>query len=144
MNTPEKIEASGKKKEEGNVTFKAGKYAGKFIEYDTYFSEEEKKQSRVLKGYLQCGRKRVFVSMETVNVEVHYTSIRSGAISGSGSGCWGFKHTYEGCFWNVIEELFEGKLLEGTVDPGNPAIIVITYQYICYKIVGASQVPLHS
>ncbi|KAF9610083.1 hypothetical protein IFM89_019923 [Coptis chinensis] len=96
MNTPEKIEASGKKEEEGTVTFKAGKVAGN-------------------------------------------TCIRSGAISGSGSGCWGFKHTYEGCFWNVIEELFEGKLLEGTVDPGNPAILGITYQYICYKIVGASQ-----
>ncbi|KAF9610009.1 hypothetical protein IFM89_019649 [Coptis chinensis] len=137
MNTPEKIEVSGKKKEEGNVTFKAGKYAR--LQKDMK-SEEEKKQSRVLKGYLQCGRKRVFLSMETVNVEVHYTCIRSGAISGSGSGCWGFKHTYEGCFWNIIEELFEGNLLEGTVDPGNPAILVITYQYICYKIVGASQV----
>ncbi|KAF9610756.1 hypothetical protein IFM89_024612 [Coptis chinensis] len=58
MNTPEKIEAAGKKKKEGNVAFKAGKYAkaskiyekaGKFIEYDTNFSEEEKKQSKVLK-----------------------------------------------------------------------------------------------
>ncbi|KAF9620544.1 hypothetical protein IFM89_013209 [Coptis chinensis] len=48
MNTPEKIEAAGRK-EEGNVAFKAGKYAGKFIEYDTNFSEEEKKQSKVLK-----------------------------------------------------------------------------------------------
>lgn len=27
MNTPEKIEAAGKKKEEGNAFFKAGKYA---------------------------------------------------------------------------------------------------------------------
>lgn len=27
MNTPEKIEAAGKKKEEGNILFKAGKYA---------------------------------------------------------------------------------------------------------------------
>jgi hypothetical protein len=27
MNTPEKIEAAGKKKEEGNALFKAGKYA---------------------------------------------------------------------------------------------------------------------
>ncbi|KAF9610973.1 hypothetical protein IFM89_026253 [Coptis chinensis] len=49
MNTPEKIEAAGRKKEEGNVAFKAGKYAGKFIEYDTNFSEDEKKQSKVLK-----------------------------------------------------------------------------------------------
>ncbi|KAF9610005.1 hypothetical protein IFM89_019645 [Coptis chinensis] len=52
MSTPEKIEAAGKKKKEGNVAFKAGKYAkaskryekaGKFIEYDTNFSDEEKK-----------------------------------------------------------------------------------------------------
>ncbi|KAL7116171.1 hypothetical protein ACP275_04G226500 [Erythranthe tilingii] len=58
MNTEEKIEAAGKKKEEGNALFKAGKYlraskryekAAKFIEYDTSFSEEEKKQSKLLK-----------------------------------------------------------------------------------------------
>ncbi|KAL3635048.1 hypothetical protein CASFOL_022102 [Castilleja foliolosa] len=58
MNTEEKIEAAGKKKEEGNVLFKAGKYvraskryekAAKYIEYDTSFSEDEKKQSKALK-----------------------------------------------------------------------------------------------
>ncbi|XVF21317.1 hypothetical protein REPUB_Repub12eG0080600 [Reevesia pubescens] len=58
MNTPEKIEAAGKKKEEGNVLFKAGKYvraskryekAVKYIEYDSSFSEEEKKQAKALK-----------------------------------------------------------------------------------------------
>jgi FK506-binding protein 4/5 len=58
MNTEEKIEAAGKKKEEGNALFKAGKYvraskryekAAKYIEYDTSFSEEEKKRSRALK-----------------------------------------------------------------------------------------------
>ncbi|KAJ9565104.1 hypothetical protein OSB04_001070 [Centaurea solstitialis] len=58
MNTPEKIEAAGKKKEEGNAFFKAGKYlkavkryekAAKFIEYDTNFEEEEKKQAKALK-----------------------------------------------------------------------------------------------
>ncbi|OIW01302.1 hypothetical protein TanjilG_10463 [Lupinus angustifolius] len=58
MNTEEKIEAAGKKKEEGNALFKAGKYARaskrydkavKFIDYDSSFSEEEKKQSKALK-----------------------------------------------------------------------------------------------
>ncbi|XP_043708442.1 peptidyl-prolyl cis-trans isomerase FKBP62-like isoform X2 [Telopea speciosissima] len=58
MNTQEKIEAAGKKKEEGNLLFKAGKYeraskryekAAKYIEYDTSFSEEEKKQAKALK-----------------------------------------------------------------------------------------------
>ncbi|KAL2319318.1 hypothetical protein Fmac_028287 [Flemingia macrophylla] len=88
MSTQEKIEAAGKKKEEGNALFKAGKYtraskryekvikyklnvyfyplsfqcisrdifvtetlsqAVKFIEYDTPFSEEEKKSSKALK-----------------------------------------------------------------------------------------------
>ncbi|OAY51239.1 peptidyl-prolyl cis-trans isomerase FKBP62 [Manihot esculenta] len=58
MNTQEKIEAAGKKKEEGNIFFKAGKYerasrryekAVNFIEYDSSFSEEEKKQTRALK-----------------------------------------------------------------------------------------------
>ncbi|KAK4409169.1 Peptidyl-prolyl cis-trans isomerase FKBP65 [Sesamum angolense] len=57
MNTEEKIEAAGKKKEEGNALFKAGKYvkaskryekAAKYIEYDS-FSEEEKKRSKALK-----------------------------------------------------------------------------------------------
>ncbi|KAM1318656.1 hypothetical protein EV2_003961 [Malus domestica] len=58
MNTEEKIEAAGKKKEEGNALFKAGKYARaskryekavKYIDYDTSFGEEEKKQAKVLK-----------------------------------------------------------------------------------------------
>eukprot|EP01018_Ginkgo_biloba_P006255 Gb_32981 [translate_table: standard] len=58
MSTPEKIEAAGKNKEEGNALFKAGKYwraskkyekAAKYIEHDTAFSEEEKKQSKPLK-----------------------------------------------------------------------------------------------
>ncbi|KAB5569786.1 hypothetical protein DKX38_003579 [Salix brachista] len=58
MSTDEKIEAAGKKKEEGNVLFKAGKYAKaskryekavKYIEYDSSFSEEEKKQAKALK-----------------------------------------------------------------------------------------------
>ncbi|KAL6506524.1 Peptidyl-prolyl cis-trans isomerase fkbp62 [Orobanche gracilis] len=58
MNTEEKIEAAGKKKEEGNALFKAGKYvkatkryekAAKYIEHDTSFSEDEKKQSKALK-----------------------------------------------------------------------------------------------
>lgn len=58
MNTEEKIEAAGRKKEEGNTLFKAGKYgkaskryekAVKFIEYDSSFSDEEKKQAKALK-----------------------------------------------------------------------------------------------
>ncbi|PNY10003.1 peptidyl-prolyl cis-trans isomerase fkbp62-like protein, partial [Trifolium pratense] len=58
MSTEEKIEAAGKKKEEGNVLFKAGKYARaskryekavKYIEYDSSFSDEEKKLSKTLK-----------------------------------------------------------------------------------------------
>ncbi|KAL5562177.1 hypothetical protein UlMin_031924 [Ulmus minor] len=58
LNTEEKIAAAGRKKEEGNDLFKAGKYARaskryekavKFVEYDTSFSEEEKKQAKALK-----------------------------------------------------------------------------------------------
>ncbi|XP_028790519.1 peptidyl-prolyl cis-trans isomerase FKBP62 isoform X1 [Neltuma alba] len=58
MNTQEKIEGAVKKKEEGNVLFKSGKYAkaakryekaAKYIEYDSSFSEEEKKQAKALK-----------------------------------------------------------------------------------------------
>ncbi|KAG6387543.1 hypothetical protein SASPL_152735 [Salvia splendens] len=54
----EKIAASGKKKEEGNTRFQAGKYARAsqryekavgFIVYDLSFSEEEKEQAKVLK-----------------------------------------------------------------------------------------------
>ncbi|RWR98165.1 peptidyl-prolyl isomerase-like protein [Cinnamomum micranthum f. kanehirae] len=45
MNNAEKIEAAGKKKEEGRQCI-----AAKFIEYDSSFSEEEKKQSKVLKA----------------------------------------------------------------------------------------------
>ncbi|CAK8560210.1 unnamed protein product [Lathyrus sativus] len=53
-----KIEAAGKKTEEGNALFKAGKYARaskrykkavKYIEYDTAFGEEEKKSAKALK-----------------------------------------------------------------------------------------------
>ncbi|KAL2506376.1 Peptidyl-prolyl cis-trans isomerase FKBP62 [Abeliophyllum distichum] len=58
MSTQEKIEAAGKKKDEGNALFKAGKYqraskrydkAVKLIEYDSSFSEDEKQQAKVLK-----------------------------------------------------------------------------------------------
>ncbi|KAB2623288.1 70 kDa peptidyl-prolyl isomerase-like [Pyrus ussuriensis x Pyrus communis] len=58
MNTQEKIETAGKKKEEGNVLFKAGKYeraskryekAVRLIEYDSTFSDEEKQQAKALK-----------------------------------------------------------------------------------------------
>ncbi|XP_047069821.1 peptidyl-prolyl cis-trans isomerase FKBP62-like [Lolium rigidum] len=54
----EKLEAAAKKKEEGNVWFKMGKYtkaskryekAVKYIEYDSSYSEDEKKQSKALK-----------------------------------------------------------------------------------------------
>ncbi|XP_073003060.1 70 kDa peptidyl-prolyl isomerase-like [Typha latifolia] len=58
LNNAEKIEAAGKKKEEGNVLFKLGKYeraskryekAAKFVEFDSSFSDDEKKQSKALK-----------------------------------------------------------------------------------------------
>ena len=54
----EKIEAAAKKKDEGNAWFKMGKYAkaskryekaAKYIEYDSSFSEDEKKQSKAVK-----------------------------------------------------------------------------------------------
>ncbi|MED6186535.1 70 kDa peptidyl-prolyl isomerase [Stylosanthes scabra] len=58
LNTLEKIEAAGKKKEEGNALFKAGKYeraskryekAIRYIEYDSSFSDEEKQKAKLLK-----------------------------------------------------------------------------------------------
>ncbi|KAJ9169812.1 hypothetical protein P3X46_017962 [Hevea brasiliensis] len=58
MNIQEKIEAAGKKKEEGNVLFKGGEYARaskryekavKYIEYTSSYSDEEKKQANALK-----------------------------------------------------------------------------------------------
>ncbi|RZC47205.1 hypothetical protein C5167_040166 [Papaver somniferum] len=58
MDNAEKIVAAGRKKEEGNALFKAGKYAraskryekaAKFIEYDSPFSEEEKREVKTLK-----------------------------------------------------------------------------------------------
>ncbi|KAL5577975.1 hypothetical protein UlMin_019674 [Ulmus minor] len=58
LNTEDKIVAAGRKKKEGNLLFKVGKYARaskrydkavKFIEYDISFSEEEKKQAKALK-----------------------------------------------------------------------------------------------
>ncbi|GLT49524.1 hypothetical protein SLA2020_230760 [Shorea laevis] len=58
LNSQEKIEAAGKKKEAGNVLFKTGKYkraskryekAVNFIDYDSTFSDEEKQQAKLLK-----------------------------------------------------------------------------------------------
>ncbi|XP_045821284.1 70 kDa peptidyl-prolyl isomerase-like [Trifolium pratense] len=58
LNTEEKIEAAGKKKEEGNALFKAGKHeraskryekAIKYIEYDSAFGDKEKQQAKALK-----------------------------------------------------------------------------------------------
>lgn len=37
MSTPEKIEAAGKKKEEGNALFKAGKYARASKRYEKVY-----------------------------------------------------------------------------------------------------------
>ncbi|KAL5213803.1 hypothetical protein ABZP36_002955 [Zizania latifolia] len=54
----EKIESAAKKKDEGNVWFKMGKYAkasrryekaAKYVEYDSSFSDDEKKQSKAVK-----------------------------------------------------------------------------------------------
>ncbi|KAJ6687106.1 PEPTIDYL-PROLYL CIS-TRANS ISOMERASE [Salix purpurea] len=78
MSTDEKIEAAGKKKEEGNVLFKAGKYAKaskryekavKFIEYDSSFSEEEKKQAKALKAEKLCTK---VLELESRNVKALY------------------------------------------------------------------------
>ncbi|GLU10227.1 hypothetical protein SLE2022_270470 [Rubroshorea leprosula] len=58
LNSQEKIEAAGKKKEGGNVLFKTGKYkraskryekAVNFMDYDSTFSDEEKQQAKLLK-----------------------------------------------------------------------------------------------
>ncbi|KAJ0876454.1 putative peptidylprolyl isomerase [Helianthus annuus] len=58
LTTQEKIEASGRKKEEGNTLFKKQKYeraskryekALSFIEYDSAFSDDEKQQAKLLK-----------------------------------------------------------------------------------------------
>ncbi|GKV18044.1 hypothetical protein SLEP1_g28474 [Rubroshorea leprosula] len=58
LNSQEKIEAAGEKKEAGNVLFKTGKYkralkryekAVNFIDYDSTFSDEEKQQAKLLK-----------------------------------------------------------------------------------------------
>ncbi|MFS7989033.1 putative peptidylprolyl isomerase [Helianthus anomalus] len=58
LTTQEKIEASGRKKEEGNTLFKKQKYeraskryekALSFIEYDSAFSDDEKQRSKLLK-----------------------------------------------------------------------------------------------
>ncbi|KAM0064957.1 putative peptidylprolyl isomerase [Helianthus debilis subsp. tardiflorus] len=58
LTTQEKIEASGRKKEEGNTLFKKQKYeraskryekALSFIEYDSAFTDDEKHQAKLLK-----------------------------------------------------------------------------------------------
>ncbi|KAJ0502687.1 putative peptidylprolyl isomerase [Helianthus annuus] len=58
LTTQEKIEASGRKKEEGNTLFKKQKYeraskryekALSFIEYDSAFTDDEKQQAKLLK-----------------------------------------------------------------------------------------------
>ncbi|PIA31126.1 hypothetical protein AQUCO_05200015v1 [Aquilegia coerulea] len=58
MNILEKLEAAGKKKENGDTLFKDGKYAkaskqykkaAKCIDYNTLFSEEEIQESKALK-----------------------------------------------------------------------------------------------
>lgn len=59
MDNTEKIEAAGKKKEDGNALYKDGKYARaskkyekavKFIDYDSSFSDEQKKEAKALKA----------------------------------------------------------------------------------------------
>ncbi|KAL0389890.1 UNVERIFIED_CONTAM: Peptidyl-prolyl cis-trans isomerase FKBP65 [Sesamum calycinum] len=70
------IEAAGKKKEEGNALFKAGKYvkaskryekAAKYIEYDTSFSEEEKKRSKALKVTCNLNNAACKLKLKTIS-----------------------------------------------------------------------------
>ncbi|KAL5540767.1 hypothetical protein UlMin_044090 [Ulmus minor] len=74
LNTEEKIVAAGRKKKKGNVLFKVGKYARaskrydktvKFIEYDTSFSEVEKKQAKALK--VACNLNNVACKLKLEN-----------------------------------------------------------------------------
>jgi len=62
-----KIEAAAKKKDEGNAWFKMGKYAkaskrhekaAKYIEYDSYFSKGEEKQSKSPKNSCKLNSQR--------------------------------------------------------------------------------------
>ena len=55
MNAQEKIEAAGKKKEEGNVWFKAGKYARASKRYEKVLHTSAKKfKSPVHDFYFKC------------------------------------------------------------------------------------------
>ncbi|KAK4747182.1 hypothetical protein SAY87_026219 [Trapa incisa] len=89
MNTPEKIDSAGKKKEEGNALFKVGKYeraskryekAVKYIEYDSTFNEEEKKQAKALKAACNlnnaaCKLKlKEYKQAENLCTKVHFLS----------------------------------------------------------------------
>ncbi|KAJ7570465.1 hypothetical protein O6H91_01G120900 [Diphasiastrum complanatum] len=58
MDTDEKLQSANKKKEDGNALFKLGKYeraakkyekAAKLVEHDSTFTDEQKKQAKILK-----------------------------------------------------------------------------------------------
>ena len=48
LNTPEKIEAAGKKKEEGNALFKAGKYERASKRYEKVYLQKPKCLNKVI------------------------------------------------------------------------------------------------
>ncbi|KAA3466535.1 peptidyl-prolyl cis-trans isomerase FKBP62-like [Gossypium australe] len=88
MDTPQKIEAAGKKKEEGNALFKAGKFeraskryekAVSFIEYDSSFNDEEKKQAKLLKldsGNVKALYRRAQAYIQLVDLDLAEADIK--------------------------------------------------------------------
>lgn len=57
MNTQEKIEAAGKKKEEGNALFKAGKYERASKRYEKVHLRKQKDPKLLCKLQICCGKK---------------------------------------------------------------------------------------
>eukprot|EP00271_Cylindrocystis_brebissonii_P015505 TRINITY_DN38413_c0_g1_i1.p1 TRINITY_DN38413_c0_g1~~TRINITY_DN38413_c0_g1_i1.p1 ORF type:complete len:597 (-),score=203.22 TRINITY_DN38413_c0_g1_i1:734-2524(-) len=83
LENAEKIAAAGTRKEEGNVLFKEGKYARaakkyaaglKFIEYDSQFSDEEKKESKALQVVCQLNEAACRLKLKEFSEAVKLTS----------------------------------------------------------------------
>ncbi|KAG0608754.1 hypothetical protein M758_8G129900 [Ceratodon purpureus] len=95
LETPEKLENAGKRKEDGNALFKAGNYARaakryekavKLIEYDSSFDDAQKKQAKALKiscnlNMAACKLKlkdyREVVKLTTKVLELESTNIKA-------------------------------------------------------------------
>ncbi|XP_076951591.1 70 kDa peptidyl-prolyl isomerase-like [Bidens hawaiensis] len=126
LTTQEKIEASGRKKEEGNILFKKQKYeraskryekALSFIEYDSAFNDDEKQQAKVLK--ISCNLNNAACKLELRDYK-QAVKLCTKVLDSDSNNVKALYRRAQACIWLVdldVAEMDIKKALE--IDPDN-------------------------